>query len=102
MMLSETPVVQAEKGETPVVVKRPVMVACDGDCLQDSLFSAARKVSSAMSASIEVVGVCPPTAELAVGFDIPAPRELDESRRAAMHDDVRRAVSSACSPSAAR
>ena len=96
MMLSETPAVQAEKGETPVVVKPPVMVACDGDCLQDSLFSAARKVSSAMSASIEVVGVCPPTAELAVGFDmIPAPRELDESRRAAMHDDVRRAVSSA-------
>jgi nucleotide-binding universal stress UspA family protein len=96
MMLSETPAIQLDNGSATAVVTTPVMVACDGDCTQDALFSAARKVSSALRASIEVIGVCPPTAELAVGFDmIPTPRELDESRRAAMYDDVKRAVSAA-------
>jgi len=73
----------------------PVVVACDGaPTSHESLFTAARYVSSALGGGIQVLGVCPPTPGVAAGMDVlPAPMELDELRRHGMLEDVRRVVS---------
>lgn len=73
----------------------PILVACDGaPTAHDSLFHAGQCAAAAFNASIEVLGICTPTPGVAAGMDVlPAPLELDEMRRTAMLDDVRRAVS---------
>jgi nucleotide-binding universal stress UspA family protein len=72
----------------------PVLVACDGAPVHDALFSAARLASQALGSAIEVIGVCEPTPGVAAGMEmVPVPVELDDRRREAMLEDVRRTVS---------
>lgn len=79
---------------SPVRVGGPVMLACDGaseSC--DALFNAGRLASMAFEVGLEVIGVCEPMPGVSAGMDVlPIPAELDESRRSAMFDDLRRAV----------
>lgn len=71
----------------------PVLVACDGSPVCDSLLSAARVAAGALAARIEVLGVCEPTPLApAVGGGVIASPELDALRRGTMLDDVRRAL----------
>jgi nucleotide-binding universal stress UspA family protein len=80
----------------------PILVACDGaPTAHDALFNAGQCAAAAFNAAIEVLGVCAPTPGVAAGMDVlPAPMELDELRRGAMLDDVRRAVSIAAASNA--
>jgi nucleotide-binding universal stress UspA family protein len=80
--------------EVDPVLTGPVLVACDGAPVHETIFTASRKVAAAIGVSVEVVGVCTPTVEIAAGVElVPIPAELDETRRRSMLDDVRRAVS---------
>ena len=73
----------------------PVLVACDGaPASTEALFNSGRLAAGAFGGRIEVLGICEPTPSVAAGMDVlPVPAELDESRRASMLDDVRRAIS---------
>jgi nucleotide-binding universal stress UspA family protein len=79
---------------SPVRTGGPVLVACDGSAEScDALFNAARLASAAFGGTLEVLGVCEPMPGVSAGVDVlPVPAELDESRRATMFDDLRRAV----------
>ncbi len=72
-----------------------VIVACDGSATcQESLLNAARLVGRTLSAQVEVLGVCAPTPALLGGIEMVAPSvQLDESRRQAMLEDIRRSIS---------
>jgi len=81
----------------------PILLACDGaPTAHDALFNAGRCAAAAFDSTIEVLGICAPTPGVAAGMDVlPAPTELDELRRGAMLEDVRRAVSIAVGSDAA-
>ncbi len=78
----------------PSVLGGPVLVATDGNPVShEAVFNAARLAASAFGGSIEVIGVCEPMPGVAAGMDVlPVPAELDEARRGAMRDDLRRSV----------
>ena len=78
----------------PWVLGGPVLVATDGNPVShEAVFNAARLAASAFGGSIEVIGVCEPMPGVAAGMDVlPVPAELDEARRGAMRDDLRRSV----------
>ena len=78
----------------PSVQGGPVLVATDGNPVShEAVFNAARLAASAFGGSIEVIGVCEPMPGVAAGMDVlPVPAELDEARRGAMRDDLRRSV----------
>ena len=72
----------------------PVLVACDGAPVHDTIFDASVRAAESLHAPVEVIGVCTPTIEVAAGVElVPVPEELDETRRRAMLEDVRRSVS---------
>ncbi len=76
------------------VAEGPVLVACDGSLVHDALFQAARLAGQALGVPVQVIGVCEPTPGVAAGMElVPVPPELDDRRREAMLDDVRRTVS---------
>jgi len=79
---------------SPVPSGGPVLMACDGSAGScDALFNAARLASAALGGALEVIGVCEPMPGVSAGMDVlPVPADLDESRRATMLDDLRRAV----------
>ena len=81
-------------GHAPLVVSGPVLVATDGMAVSpDALFNAGRLAAASCGGAVELVGVCEPMPGVAAGMDVlPVPAELDEARRAAMFDDVRRSV----------
>jgi nucleotide-binding universal stress UspA family protein len=76
------------------VTTGPVLVASDGSAVShEALFNAGRLASSAFGGAIEIIGVCEPMPGVAAGMDVlPVPPELDEARRTAMLDDLRRSV----------
>ncbi|MFN9311269.1 universal stress protein [Gemmatimonas sp.] len=78
----------------PSVLGGPVLVATDGNPVShEAVFNAARLAASGFGGSIEVIGVCEPMPGVAAGMDVlPVPAELDEARRGAMRDDLRRSV----------
>jgi len=72
----------------------PVLLACDGAPVCDTLLRAARIAADALAARIEVLGVCEPTPIApAVGGGVFASPELDAMRRGIMLDDVQLALS---------
>lgn len=92
---SESASLATGRASTVTSPRSTVVVACDGSATcQESLLNAARLVGRALAAQVEVLGVCAPTPALLGGIEMVAPSaQLDESRRQAMLEDIRRAIS---------